>query len=55
MPSGNRSGRCGIKQVHEVRRKKSGHVPDFLHPDPAAVGGVIRVSNHGFYGTMICI
>ena len=36
-------------------RKKPGRVPGIFHPDPAARGGVVGVSQSGFYGTTLCI
>ena len=36
-------------------RKKPGRVPGFFHLDPAALGGVVGVSEGGFYGTVLRI
>ena len=44
-------GNAGNHSAHKVCRKKSGHAPDFLHPDSAPVGRVIGVLTSGFYGT----
>jgi hypothetical protein len=40
-----------IEQELVPVRKNPRHARGFLHPDPAAVGGVVRVSKISFYGT----
>ena len=40
-----------IEQKRASVRKNPRHARGFLHPDPAAVGGVVRVSKISFYGT----
>ena len=50
------AARHPIENPDEIKRNpdfhpKSGYVPDFGYPDPAARGGVLRVSKTGFSGT----
>ena len=51
LPNIQRMFAVKIEQKHASVRKNPRHARGFLHPDPAAVGGVVRVSKISFYGT----
>ena len=40
--------RAAMQQIAQLCRV-------ICYPDPAALGGVVRVSKYGFYGTVFCI